>query len=158
MLSNDIVVNPTDYTLEIENFATPIPTLVDLSLFSDSGRQNNDDLTNDSTPTLLVHVDTQNFVDPDEDGTLFTTILTPAQFAAHTAGVAVEVFTESGSIGIAAAVLERRTFLVSPRHFSSMVSTRSLRLFVSTIPTRFCLRPLRSAIVIRVVGIDRIHF
>lgn len=93
------------YSLEIENFSVPTPVLVDLSESSDSGRDNNDDLTNDFTPTFLVHVDLDNFLDPDGNGVAFTPVLTPAQYATNDEGAAVELFLPSGSLGIASPVL-----------------------------------------------------
>ncbi|MFG0261866.1 MAG: Ig-like domain-containing protein [Novipirellula sp. JB048] len=52
VFSNDVIVNPADYTLEIENFPVPIPTRVELVAASDSGMSNVDDVTNNSRPTL----------------------------------------------------------------------------------------------------------
>ncbi|HPD17256.1 MAG TPA: LEPR-XLL domain-containing protein, partial [Planctomycetota bacterium] len=49
------------YDLEIENFPAPVPTLVDLVPASDTGASDTDNLTNDSTPTVLVRVDLRDF-------------------------------------------------------------------------------------------------
>ncbi|WP_345322930.1 Ig-like domain-containing protein [Novipirellula rosea] len=49
------------YDLEIENFAAPIPATPFLSSASDSGMLNNDNLTNDNTPTLVIQDDLADF-------------------------------------------------------------------------------------------------
>ena len=49
------------YDLEIENFETVIPTRIDLDSFSDSGRFNNDDLTNNTSPSFRVFADLSTF-------------------------------------------------------------------------------------------------
>lgn len=69
-----------DYDLEIENFAAPAPAFVDLSPVSDTGADNSDDVTSDTTPTFLVQADLVDFrdmgidllnrvtIDPNNDG------------------------------------------------------------------------------------------
>lgn len=49
------------YDLEIENFPAPVPTSVSLSPGSDTGMMNNDGITSDDTPTLLIQSDLSNF-------------------------------------------------------------------------------------------------
>ena len=74
----DTVMN--DYLLEIENFAAPAPSYIDLTPFSDTGMMDDDDITADNTPTFLIQADLVNFrdegidlldaatIDPDGDG------------------------------------------------------------------------------------------
>jgi len=68
------------YMLEIENFAAPAPTLVDLVAASDLGRLNNDNITSDATPTFRIQADLVDYrdngivllnaatIDPNGDG------------------------------------------------------------------------------------------
>jgi hypothetical protein len=46
-----------EYDLEIENFQIRTPLVVDLQAGSDSGRNDNDDVTNDTTPTFDIILD-----------------------------------------------------------------------------------------------------
>ena len=84
-----------NYSLEIENFATPVPTGVHLDPASDTGSSNHDNVTADTTPTFFIQTDVLNFVDTDgnllaDDGDI--NVLTPAQATAGvTDGIAVEV-------------------------------------------------------------------
>lgn len=57
------------YELTITNEAAPVPTSVDLVPTSDSGRSDQDDVTNDDRPTLRIRVDTSKL---SEDGILFS--------------------------------------------------------------------------------------
>ena len=59
VFSADDVLNT--YDLEIENFAAPVPTVVLLDPASDTGMMNNDGITSDTTPTLLVQADLSGF-------------------------------------------------------------------------------------------------
>lgn len=68
------------YNLEIENFAAPVPTLVDLAPESDTGVFNNDNITTDTAPTFFIQADLvdylnsgialldQELIDPDGNG------------------------------------------------------------------------------------------
>ena len=49
------------YDLEIENFAAPVPGAVQLSPNSDTGMMNNDGITADATPRLVVQADLSDF-------------------------------------------------------------------------------------------------
>jgi hypothetical protein len=96
-----------NYTLNVENFAAPTPTQVSLATVSGSGN-----ITNDTTPTLLVAVDLMSFVDINGDGIYQPTpglpsdgiepiVLTAAQAAAGTTpGFAVEVQITNVDSGI----------------------------------------------------------
>ena len=76
----ELIHNPLVYDLEIENFAAPAPTFVDLVPASDTGVFNNDDVTTDTTPTILIQADLTKFaasgvtllnqalIDPNNDG------------------------------------------------------------------------------------------
>jgi hypothetical protein len=84
------------YDLEIENFATPVPTGVTLNPADDTGVFDNDNITNNPTPTFFIQSDVLDFADTNGDGTtdVFDTIhvLTAAEAAAgKTEGIAVEV-------------------------------------------------------------------
>jgi hypothetical protein len=69
-----------NYSLEIENFAAPKPSFVDLIASSDTGSSNSDDITSDTTPTLIIQADLVDFrdsgitllnqatIDPNGDG------------------------------------------------------------------------------------------
>lgn len=69
-----------NYDLEIENFAAPAPSFVDLLASSDTGMFNDDNITSDSTPTFLIQADLVDFrnmginlldaatIDPNGDG------------------------------------------------------------------------------------------
>jgi len=88
-----------EYSLEIENFAAPVPTAVVLDPADDTGRDNIDDVTS-------IVIDTHFFVHADlEQLSQDVTILTAAQAAAGlTAGAAVEVFVNGVSAGFANAI------------------------------------------------------
>lgn len=79
-------LDTNNYALELENFAAPVPTVVDLLQTSDFGRFNNDNITNDNTPTFNVQADLAFLAAQG------IPILTAAQAAAGTFfGAAVEV-------------------------------------------------------------------
>ena len=83
------------YDLEIENFPAPIPSGGDLALWSDSGRNDEDHVTNVTQPQLFIQADLLNFVDTDHDGTANDeiTVLSATQAnAGNTPGAAVEVY------------------------------------------------------------------
>ncbi|MEX2171963.1 MAG: Ig-like domain-containing protein [Pirellulales bacterium] len=77
---NGVGGNTNHYTLEIENFAAPFPTFIDLAASSDTGMMNNDDITSDTTPTFFIQADLADFqnmgitllnqatIDPNNDG------------------------------------------------------------------------------------------
>ena len=76
----ELIHNPLVYDLEIENFAAPAPSYIDLTPGSDTGMMNNDDITSDTTPTFLIQADLVDFrnmgimllnqavIDPNNDG------------------------------------------------------------------------------------------
>ncbi len=87
---------PTTYDLEIEDFAAPLPTAIDVEDNFDTGRSNTDNVTRLAPVDLLIHADLSDF---DAFG---IPVLTAAQAAAgNTAGVAVEVFRNGVSLGFA---------------------------------------------------------
>ena len=96
-MSGDVRANVTNgYDLEIENFATPVPTGVHLDPASDTGSSNHDNVTSrHNSRQFFIQTDVLNFVDTDgnllaDDGDI--TVLTPAQATAGlTDGIAVEV-------------------------------------------------------------------
>ena len=49
------------YDLEIENFAAPVPSGVHLDPASDTGMMNNDNVTADNTPRLIIQADLSDF-------------------------------------------------------------------------------------------------
>ncbi|EMI52798.1 Ig-like domain-containing protein [Rhodopirellula sallentina] len=55
------VCNANTYSLEIENFAAPVPELPDLIVASDSGSADHDEVTTDNTPTIHVIADLNDF-------------------------------------------------------------------------------------------------
>jgi CSLREA domain-containing protein len=83
------------YDLEIEHFAAPVPTGLQLDPPSDLGRLNTDLLTSDATPNIVIQTDVLGFIDENRNNAPDTgeiTVLTAAQAAARdTSGVAVEV-------------------------------------------------------------------
>ena len=85
VLGVDDAVN--NYALEIENFAAPVPQAVFLDPTSDTGMLDNDRVTADNTPTLLILADLFDFA------SMGIPILTAAEAAAGTnPGAAVRVF------------------------------------------------------------------
>jgi hypothetical protein len=82
------------YALEIENFPAPVPSGVHMDPASDSGMMNNDLVTADTTPRLVILADLFEF------NQMGIAILTAAQAAAGvTAGAAVEVFVTNATTG-----------------------------------------------------------
>ncbi len=55
------ICNANTYSLEIENFAAPVPEFPDLIVASDSGMMDDDEVTNINTPTIHVIADLNNF-------------------------------------------------------------------------------------------------
>ncbi|GIW92076.1 MAG: hypothetical protein KatS3mg110_0117 [Pirellulaceae bacterium] len=87
---------PTTYDLELENFAAPLPTAIDLEDNFDSGRLNTDNVTRLAPVDLLIHADLSDFAG------FGIPVLTAAQAAAGvTPGVAVEIFRNGVSLGFA---------------------------------------------------------
>jgi len=84
-----------NYSLEIENLPAPIPTGIHLDPASDLGRLNNDELTSDDTPTLIIQTDVLGFVDANRNNVAEAgeiDVLTAAEAAAgNVPGIAVEV-------------------------------------------------------------------
>lgn len=56
------------YTVEIENFAAPIPASVNLAPASDTGVSNSDGVTTDTTPTFFIQNDLATFLTPPPFG------------------------------------------------------------------------------------------
>lgn len=107
----DIVDNPVEYDLEIENFPAPVPLLVDLGAATDAGCYPDDNVTNDDTPTFTIVADLANFVNADETPPDEIAVLTPAQAAAgNVPGVAVQVFIDGVAAGYASALLDNVAF------------------------------------------------
>jgi hypothetical protein len=55
------------YDLEVENFAAPAPSFIDLTSASDTGMSNTDNVTSDTTPTFLIQADLASFAGQDID-------------------------------------------------------------------------------------------
>ncbi|GAB4131525.1 MAG: hypothetical protein Kow0040_10920 [Thermogutta sp.] len=87
--------DPNTYTLEIENFAAPTPTAIGLHPAYDTGRDGADAITNADDPVLLIQAWLSDFAAKG------ISVLTAAQAAAGTPGVAVEVFINGVSAGFA---------------------------------------------------------
>ncbi len=89
----DTVVN--SYTLEIENFAAPVPTGLHLDPASDTGMSNSDNVTADTTPTFFIQTDVLEFVDANNNGLADANeidVLSAAEADAGVSdGIAVEV-------------------------------------------------------------------
>ena|GEM_PF-1846826 len=84
----------TTYDLEIENFAAPVPSAVHLDPASDTGMMNNDNVTGDTTPRLLIQADLADFA------AMGIPLLTAAEAtAANTPGAAVQVFLTNSTTG-----------------------------------------------------------
>jgi len=92
------------YDLELENFATPVPTGVHLDPASDTGASPSDNVTSDITPTLYIQTDVLGFVDENGSGTADANeirVLTAAQAAGGmTAGIAVEMTFVNTTTGV----------------------------------------------------------
>ncbi|NMC21406.1 MAG: hypothetical protein GYA33_13420, partial [Thermogutta sp.] len=87
--------DPNIYTLEIENVAAPTPTAVGLHPAYDTGRDGTDRITNADDPVLLIQAWLSDFAAKG------IPVLTAAQAAAGTPGVAVEVLVNGVSAGFA---------------------------------------------------------
>ncbi|RMF91216.1 MAG: hypothetical protein D6741_16205, partial [Planctomycetota bacterium] len=87
--------DPNTYDLEIENFAAPAPTGVDIHPAHDTGRLGTDDITNIDTPQVLIQAWLSDLAAKG------VPVLTAAQAAAGTPGLAVEVFVNGTSVGFA---------------------------------------------------------
>ncbi len=83
------------YSLEIENFAAPVPVQVSLDPASDSGR---------SPVDLVTRINSARIRITDDLSQLGLAVLTPAQAAAQAPGAAVEVFVNGVSQGFASVV------------------------------------------------------
>lgn len=97
----DLGSDQNTYDLEIENFAAPVPNVVDLDAASDTGMMNNDNITSDTTATITVEADLTDFANMGID------ILTAAEAelmragTGTTPGAAVEIFVDGVSVGFA---------------------------------------------------------
>jgi len=102
------------YELEVENFAAPAPSSIFLDPASDTGMMNNDHVTFDTTPRLLIQADLPNFV----GGAL--PILSAAQaIAGNTPGAAVfvsltNISTGATTTGFASQVGSSSLFEITP--------------------------------------------
>lgn len=106
---SSVDARPTTYSLEIENFAAPLPTAIDLDDNQDTGRSNTDNVTFSGAPQLLIHADLSDF------DLLGIPILTAAQAAAgNEPGVAVEVFRNGVSLGFADPLVVPDLFTFTP--------------------------------------------
>ena len=89
-----------NYSLEIENFAAPVPSGVHLDPLSDSGTLDTDHLTNDTTPRFVVEADLTELEAMDIE------ILSPSEADAMlagtgtTPGAAVEVYVTNSTTGV----------------------------------------------------------
>lgn len=84
---NSVPLNPNNYSLEIENFAAPVPTSIDLQPIDDSGTFDTDNITFDDLGLLEIEVDLAAFTAAG------VPLLTAAQANANaTEGVGVQVF------------------------------------------------------------------
>jgi hypothetical protein len=86
-----------NYSLEIENFALPVPILTDLVRSSDTGESWSDNVTRDNTPTLDVLIDLVTFT---ADVTSGRTFLTAAQAAVPTTGFGVVIAITDAATGV----------------------------------------------------------
>ncbi len=94
--------NTNHYDLEIENFAAPLPDLVDLPakdqfhVFNDTGTNQTDDITSRTQPEIIIEADLFEF---GQEG---ISILSAIQAGAgNVAGAAVEVFVNGIPVGFA---------------------------------------------------------
>ncbi|MBC7334763.1 MAG: hypothetical protein H5U01_00610, partial [Clostridia bacterium] len=87
--------DPNSYTLEVENFAAPTPTAVVMHPAYDSGRSSSDNITNIDDPVVLIQAWLSDLAAKG------IPVLTAAQAAAGTPGLAVEVFVNGVSAGFA---------------------------------------------------------
>ena len=83
------------YDLEIENFPAPVPTGIHFDPVSDLGRLNNDELTSNNTPTLIIQTDVLGFVDANRnnmaDAGEITVLMSAEAAVRNVPGIAVEV-------------------------------------------------------------------
>ncbi|MEX0641281.1 MAG: Ig-like domain-containing protein [Pirellulales bacterium] len=86
------------YDLEIENFAAPVPIAIILDPDSDTGMMDNDNVTSDTSATVLVLADLADFA------AMGIGILSPAEVVAGQSGAAIEVFSGGVSRGFATPV------------------------------------------------------
>lgn len=122
-----VVAGSEAYSLEIENFAAPVPASVSLDPASDTGRSQLDNVTRQTQPQIRVLADLNQFGLP---------VLTPAQAAAGvTPGAAVEVFLAGASAGFATAVPGSNntqfafTFTAPPLAAGNQVISAAVRIF-----------------------------
>ncbi len=138
-----------NYSLEIENFAAPVPATVLLDPDSDSGRSDLDAVTYDTTPRLLIESDLFVFADTDRDGVVIPSdteprILTPAEAnAGNIAGFAVEVFLTNILTGA-----------VTRGFANPLPSTATANLFEFTVPGAAALAQGRYLVTAAAVVVD----
>ena len=121
------------YDLTIVNRAAPVPFGLDLQAASDSGRNDADDVTNDSTPTISIRAD---MVDAAASG---IALLAPVDVAAGLPGYAVAVFDNGVFAGYASPVAGSNgtvweITLASPLSDGTHSITAKVRVFDSAIP------------------------
>lgn len=128
-----------EYSLEIENFAAPVPNQVDLVTSDDTGVSNVDNNTSDTTPAFTIFVDLQNFIDPDGDGSDDIALLTAAEAAAgDTPGVAVQLFINGVSVGFADSLFGSVAFqrqIVAAMANGQAIVQAAVRVFDGQTPT-----------------------
>ena len=83
------------YTLEIENFATPVPDEVILDRRDDSGSSNTDNVTSVEDARIIIEADLDEFAREGID------ILDNAEIANDEPGAAVQVFVNGNAVGYA---------------------------------------------------------
>lgn len=88
------------YNLSIVNTPVPVPQGVDLIAASDSGRANNDNVTNDATPTLRVQVDESSLA---ADGVAFSPT-NDSNLTDDSPGFKVELLADGLPVGLASQV------------------------------------------------------
>ncbi|MBN1854123.1 MAG: NF038122 family metalloprotease, partial [Pirellulales bacterium] len=87
-----------DYSLEIENFAAPVPDSVVLDPTDDTGSSNSDNVTLDPLARIFVEADLADFASSGID------ILDPTEVAGNESGAAVQVFVNGAAVGYATPV------------------------------------------------------
>ncbi|MEX0936603.1 MAG: right-handed parallel beta-helix repeat-containing protein [Pirellulales bacterium] len=118
-----------DYSLEIENFAAPIPDAVFLDPAFDNGSDSFDNIISTEDPQIFIQADLLNFLDDDRNGQVDAppeiALLTAAQAVdGTTPGAAVEVFVNGVSVGFADPVTD-----------PAFPATGNPTLFQFTVPT-----------------------
>jgi hypothetical protein len=90
--------NTNGYSLEIENFAAPIPIAIDLAAADDTGTNDTDNVTSVAAGTITMLADLSDFDDMGIE------ILSPQVVDRSHAGAAVEVFVQGQSRGFATTI------------------------------------------------------